>query len=325
MNSRQRFLESMRFGNPDHPPLFQEGLRDDVLERWLTQGLGSEAQLAQLFDYDQREEISLELFSRLDPVDLVRSPRALDRWQRSLNSAARRSLPRGWQKQLGRWRERQHVLMLQVHSGFFETLEIGDSRTFTRVIYLINDHPDFVRAAMAMHGEITARLLERFLEDVRPDAAVFSEPISDNHGPLISPSMYSELALPAYGPILDVLSRFDIDIVILRTYANTRALLPVILGGRINCLWSVESESQDMDYRSIRQQFGQELRLIGGIDVDVLRRGELAVRQELEAKVKPLLAQGGYIPLADGRVRADMPFANYSYYRQLLERIVKGG
>ena len=37
----------------------------------------------------------------------------------------------------------------------------------------------------------------------------------------------------------------------------------------------------------------------------------------------PLLASGGFIPLADGRVREDVPFDNYVYYRRLLEEIVK--
>lgn len=324
MDSRQRFLACMHYGSPDRPPLFQEGLRDDVLEKWHSQGLPVGTQLDRLFDYDQREEVSLELYSDLDPVELAGTPHGLDRWRRSLDPQDDRHLPDGWQKAVRRWRNRQHVLMLQVHSGLFETLGIGDSRTFTRAIYLITDHPDFVRSAMLIHGEFSARVLERFLKVVQLDAALFSEPISGNHGPLISPRMYADLVLPAYQPILDVLSRFEVETVIFRTYANSRALLPVIFGDRFNCLWAVETDSQDMDYRSIRQQLGDRLRMIGGIDVDVIRQGEAAVRQELEMKVRPLLSQGGYIPLADGRVRSDMPFENYRCFRQLLESTVKG-
>ena len=48
-----------------------------------------------------------------------------------------------------------------------------------------------------------------------------------------------------------------------------------------------------------------------------------AIRQEIEEKVPPLIADGGFIPLADGRVRADVPFENYVYYRQLLEKITQ--
>ncbi len=32
MNSRQRFLETMQFGHPDHVPYFEEGIRDDVIK-----------------------------------------------------------------------------------------------------------------------------------------------------------------------------------------------------------------------------------------------------------------------------------------------------
>ena len=71
-----------------------------------------------------------------------------------------------------------------------------------------------------------------------------------------------------------------------------------------------------MDYRDLRCEFGKDLRLIGGIDLDMLRRGKDAIKSELQQKVKPLLKQGGYIPLADGRVRKEIPFENYLFYRE---------
>ena len=77
-----------------------------------------------------------------------------------------------------------------------------------------------------------------------------------------------------------------------------------------------------MDYRNLRTSLGRKLRLIGGIDADVLLTDQATIRCELEEKVIPLLAQGGFIPLADGRVRENVPFDNYIYYRRLLEKIV---
>jgi uroporphyrinogen decarboxylase len=78
-----------------------------------------------------------------------------------------------------------------------------------------------------------------------------------------------------------------------------------------------------MDYRDLRQEFGRELRMIGGIDLDALRRDREAIRREVEEKVPPLVADGGYVPLADGRIRADVPFDNYAYYRQLLQKVAQ--
>ena len=78
-----------------------------------------------------------------------------------------------------------------------------------------------------------------------------------------------------------------------------------------------------MDYRGLRRDFGKELRLIGGIDLDTLRGGERAIRCEIEEKVPALIEAGGYIPLADGRIRADIPFESYVYYRQLIQEMTQ--
>ena len=74
-----------------------------------------------------------------------------------------------------------------------------------------------------------------------------------------------------------------------------------------------------MDYRDLRHEFGHDLRLIGGIDLDALRQSKEAIRREVEEKVPYLVADGGYIPLADGRIRKDILFDHYIYYRRILE------
>lgn len=79
---------------------------------------------------------------------------------------------------------------------------------------------------------------------------------------------------------------------------------------------------QAMDYRSLRAEFGRDLRLIGGINTTVLRQGKNAIRRDLLEKVPHLLSSGGYIPLANSRVREEIPFENYVEYRNLLEKLV---
>lgn len=59
------------------------------------------------------------------------------------------------------------------------------------------------------------------------------------------------------------------------------------------CLWAIESNPLEMDYRDLRAGFGPHLALIGEIDLDALRHGTRAIRHELESKVPPLLADGG--------------------------------
>jgi len=319
MTSRERFRETMRYGRPDRVPYFEEGIRDEVLDVWRRQGMPSDTDLSHMFPFDRWEEIEVDLGPRpaFRRWPTLRSQ--LDTWRRRLDPYDPRRLPQGWRECVRAWQGRDHVLMLRVHDGFFLTMGVGDWARFAEVIYLLKDDPQFVREVMAMRGEFAARLAECVLREVEVDAVIFSEPIGGNDRPLLSPRMYEEFVLSSYEPLLEVLRQYKVEIIILRTYANARVLLPSVLRWGFNCLWACEVNTQAMDYRDLRREFGRDLRLIGGIDLDALRYGQEAVRREIAEKVPPLLADGGYVPLADGRVREDVPFENYVYYRQLLQ------
>ena len=324
MNSRTRFLETMKFGHPDHVPYFQEGIREEVFREWKRQGLDSSSRLSEMFPIDGREEVEIDGYPH---------PRFF-RWPASisqLNSLRRRlrpvesRLPKGWRKKVSPWRSRQDALMLQVHHGFFLSMGADNWKRFYHVIEALTDCPEYVLEVMRMEAEMVAPLLERFLSEVEIDAAIFSEPIGGNNGSIISPRMYEKFVLSTYEPLLEILKRHAVEFIILRTYANARVLIPSMLKFGINCLWACETNAEAMDYRSIRSEYGRDLRLIGGIDLDVLREEKETIQREIKEKVPPLLEQGGYVPLADGRVRTDIPLENYIYYRQLLEKITRPG
>ena len=192
------------------------------------------------------------------------------------------------------------------------------------MMLLVQDEPRVVHKMLEIQGEFNARITERVLRDVQVDAAMFGEPIGDNKGPLISPRTYRELVLPTYQSVIEVLHRYNVRTIILRAFANIYPLIPDLLKAGINCLWVVEVRALAMDYPRLRGEFGRDLRLIGGLDLDVLRGNRESIRRELEEKVLLLLEQGGYAPLLDGRVREDVKWENYCYYRGLLERLCAG-
>ena len=335
----------MCYGNPDRVPWFEEGIRKEVLRVWRRQDKRLFRDLSRMLPPDRREEIELDLEPRLGFKSRPTTSNELDILRRSLNpfqrgrlpiqrgrlsiqrgrlSIQRSRLPRNWSKNLHTWREREHVLMLRVHRGFFLSMGVGDWRSFKGVMSSLIRDPAFVRESMKIQGDFAARLVDRVLQDLDVDAAVFSEPIGDNGGPLISPRMYEEFVLKSYQPLLEVLSRHGVETIILRTFANVRLLIPSLLKWGFNCLWACEVNIGAMDYRDLRREFGRDLRLIGGIDLDALRKDKEAIREEMEGKVLPLIADGGYVPLADGRVRQDVPIENYLYYRKFLEKITQG-
>ena len=323
MSSRQRFRETMGYGKPDRVPYFEEGIRKDVLQTWRAQGLAKKSDLATLFPSDRRERMEVDLEPR--PKFISRRDRMTDlkKFERRLDPTDKKRLPSRWSRRVRAWQIRDHLLMLYVHRGFFLTMGVGNWESFLELMTLLTDQPEAVHKKMQIQGEFAARLTDRILQEVDIDAVVFSEPIGGNDRPLISPKMYEEFVLQNYEPILDVVRHHEVATICFQTFANARILIPAILKWGFNCLWACEVNIEAMDYRSLRKEFGRELRLIGGIDLDALRKGKAAIRQEIEEKVPPLIEDGGFIPLADGRVRADVPFENYVYYRQLLEKVTE--
>ena len=324
MNSRERFRETVDYGQPDRVPLFVEGIRDEVIDSWRSEGMPSGKSLAELFKSDGRVEITPELEPRLSFWQWHAAGSDLTILQQSLDPADPSRLPSDWQDRVRTWSEQSNTTMLRVHRGLYQTLGVTDWQGFADVNYLLSDDPKLVQEILEIQANFAARLVQRILSEIDVDAAVFSEPISDNNGPLISPKMFNTFGYISYKPLLEVFRNSGVRTIIFRSYANARILVPVVLKWGFNCLWACEENFGDMDYGVIRREFGRELRLIGGIDVDVLRQDRRSIRREVVEKVPSLLADGGFIPLADGRIRANVPYDNYVFYRSLLEQAVLG-
>ena len=321
MNSRIRFRETMRYGSPDRVPYFEEGIRRNVLRVWRSQGLARDTDVKQVFWSDPREEIWLDLEPRPKLSQWPRTTEDLGELEKRLRSNIRRQLIWKAQVLLKRIKNRDAILMLRIHRGFFLSMGVYDWRRFETVIRLLIQDPAYVKKVMKIQGEFAATVAEHILSKIKIDAVIFSEPIGGNDRPLISPKMYEKFVLSSYQPVFDVLNRYNVDVKILRTYSNARLLIPSMLKYGINCLWACEVNTDAMDYRSLRNEFGRDLRLIGGIDLDALRRHSTAIDKEID-KIAGLIKDGGYIPLADGRVREDVPYKNYMYYRSRLKELI---
>jgi uroporphyrinogen decarboxylase len=114
-----------------------------------------------------------------------------------------------------------------------------------------------------------------------------------------------------------------IDLLVVDSQGAVGSFIPLWLQAGLNTLWLGDVAAAGLDYCRLRQCYGQDLRLVGGIDLRVLSRDASAVEREVMRLVPPLLEQGGYIPLLDGRVRKGVPFANYACYRELLRRLAE--
>jgi hypothetical protein len=115
-----------------------------------------------------------------------------------------------------------------------------------------------------------------------------------------------------------------IDLLVADSQGAVGPLIPVWREAGLNTLWLGDVAASGLDYPSLRRTYGRQLRLIGGLDLRVMGHDRGAIEREVADVADPLLAQGGYIPLLDGRVRKGVPYENYAHYRQLLSDRAEG-
>jgi hypothetical protein len=145
------------------------------------------------------------------------------------------------------------------------------------------------------------------------DFAHFWEDICFKNGPLISPAVFEEKVGPHYKRITDLCARHGLDICSLDCDGKIDALIPTWLNNGVNTMFPIEVGTWEASIRPWRDQYGRALRGVGGMNKTVFARDKKAVDREV-ARLKDLVALGGFIPCPDHRIAPDGKWDLVRYY-----------
>ncbi|MBE3099741.1 MAG: hypothetical protein IMZ44_21710, partial [Planctomycetes bacterium] len=123
------------------------------------------------------------------------------------------------------------------------------------------------------------------------EVLVIGDDAGHKEGPMISPGMWREFILPCHRRIVDAVK----IPVIWHSDGNVQALLPMAAEAGFAGFHGLEPAA-GMDLAAIKAEFGQDLVLIGNVDVQVLCGADLAaVRREVDRCLAQGAAGGGYM------------------------------
>ncbi len=322
MNARERFVATLHFGPVDRFPFHDDEVRAETIERWRREGMPEGSDLCQLFGLERWETVPLDLGMVPKFRGRLRSRRDFRRLRESYDHQEASRYPGNWDDLVRGWGERDYPLGIDAWPGFLRPLNVSGPASLRDLIRLMYLDPEIVEEMTVFIAEFSIQVTERALREVEIDYAVMREPIAENRGPVIPPSLFDRFVIPCYRRIAKELRRQGIDVIIFSTSGNVSSLIRLCLEAGVNCLRCGGTGRAGIDYVSLRREYGRRLLLIGGIDVETLARGRQAIRTEIMSKVPYLLDSGGYIPMVDNRVRDDVPYENYAYYRDLLRTLV---
>jgi hypothetical protein len=324
---RQRFLETLTKEGSDRFPFFDLDPAPDTLKRWHKEGLPRWRSVSKYFNLEEHHSVGLTLrsypFYRKAP-DLLYNPSS---FKRHYNPDQRARYARDFVERGKRLHQQGRILYVDAWGGgLLQMLGVGDWESLVSACFALVERPQMVEDLVQRTTDFYCVCLERVLSKVSVDYATFYEPIASNIGPVISPTMFERFAIPGYKKVIDLLEKYNVPLRILcTTGGDLTSLLHSLIDAGINGLWISNIRSADMEYIMLRQRFGPDVALIGGIDATALAGDQRAVQKAVEDTVPVLLESGHYLPCLDDRPRSNIPFSNYRLYRHMLEEIAKKG
>jgi hypothetical protein len=194
---------------------------------------------------------------------------------------------------------------------------IRDMLTFEGIALAIFDYPDMLEDMVETACVLVEDFLDQVLGKIDFDYASGWEDICFKNGPIVTLDFFRHVVVPRYKRIGARLHRHGIDIWYTDCDGDVRPLLPGFLEAGINCLfpYEVNSCAHPVD---LLNEYGRDLRIMGGVDKMELAKGPAAIRKYLESLV-PAVERGGYIPFCDHRCPPNVKPVDYLYYLDLKE------
>ncbi len=190
----------------------------------------------------------------------------------------------------------------------------------TGLSYMLYDDEGLVADMLNHLASLSESVVTHFLDalKVKIDYATWWEDMAYNNGPLIHPNFFESLAVPNYRRVNDTLYSRGIDIIGVDSDGNLDKLIPLWLDGGINFVYPNEVAAGN-DVAVTRKKYGQDMRLVGGVDKRTLAQGKAVIQEELDRRL-PLVAEGGYLPSVDHSVPPDISYENYKFFVERYQR-----
>ena len=228
--------------------------------------------------------------------------------------------PDDWDERVAFWKDPRRNVPLVLPGGSL----YGKIRNWVgmeKLALILYDDPAWFEEMVETVADCIIGSLTRILATgAQFEACGMWEDMAYNAGPLISPHHFAQYLVPHYRRITDLLRRHDVDVVWVDCDGKIDRLIPLWLEAGVNCMFPLEIGTWGADPIKYRQEYGQDLLIMGGFDKHILASTKEAIENEVH-RLTPLVEEGGYIGFCDHRVPPDVPCENYLFYLDTVRKV----
>ncbi|MFO8081133.1 MAG: uroporphyrinogen decarboxylase family protein [Armatimonadota bacterium] len=350
MNQRERFVACMKFEPVDHVPDREFGYWDDTFTRWHEEGLPEEINnntvADPFFGFESRMTVPaavgmLPSFEGkiLEETDEHRIVQDSEGVKKIIYTDGASTIPRYLEfpiKDRASWEQFKERLRIDDPARYRDDWEEIAERTrtseipvqinggslfgrlrnwigFEQIAIMCYDDPELLVEMIEHMCQLACAVIQPAVEaGCEVDCGAFWEDINFKQGCIISPKFFHEWLTPRYQRITDLMYEMGAVTCYVDSDGNITDVLDGWLAGGVTCMFPVEVAAGS-DPLAIREQWGREALMMGGVNKRALAAGRDAIDEEL-ARLKPLVDEGGFIPHVDHRVPPDVSYDDYLYY-----------
>ncbi|NIS83082.1 MAG: hypothetical protein GTO14_23425 [Anaerolineales bacterium] len=181
-----------------------------------------------------------------------------------------------------------HCLIFGTHIGPFiaGNMAMGFENFFMRLM----DDPAFVRMLLEVRTEWCIAMYQKAVS-LGADVLVLGDDAGGNSGPMISPQLWREFVLPCHKQIVEAL---EVP-VIWHSDGSIEKLIPMAIEAGFVGIHGLDPIA-GMDLSQMKREYGQDLVLVGNVDVRVLFSSDIKkVREEVDRCIRQGMRGGGYM------------------------------
>lgn len=190
------------------------------------------------------------------------------------------------------------------------TFAIPDGANMVETAYAFMEKPEEMKRRAT---EMVDRALERGQKLVEGgmDGFALCADYCFNTGPFLSPGMFAEFVTPYLTRLVAGYRELG-AYVIKHTDGNIMPILDQLVSCRPHAIHSIDTQAVDMDLRRIKELYGHQVCLIGGVQCGLLQTGtEEEIRQNCRYVLEHGMPGGGYIYSTTNVAFKGLPLERY--------------
>lgn len=361
MTDRERFASVMSYKSFDRIPVWYFGCWEETLDRWRAEGLPSTCEIPAVTGMDPDWEDGMWSIHKLVNIGAITEQRDRTVEETDEHRIVRTSLgallkigkhgssipthlehalkptredwrrfskmfdPTDPSRFTADWQVRVPALNARTRVACFcaGSLYAGPREWMgvEQLSYLMYDDPMLLEEILNHMSNFWMTLMRPVLKQARFDFAYYFEDCCFNTGPLLSPSIYRKHFDKYYRRMIDFYRSMGVPFILIDSDGKVDALIPCWLDSGFDIVFPIEVGTWKASPIALRKQYGRQLRMMGGVDKHIIPQGEAAIREHLEP-LRPLVQEGGYIPLPDHRIPPHCSLEQFKTYVRVFRDVL---